>query len=176
MRIACLAPLALLALSACTYEPGGGSSSNDTFTYRSTATQPQTVTLVNCCTGEKLWVCEVPVGQQVVVRFRDRGSSETTGQDVMKWEIMPWNRFAGGLSNELSVPPASCRRLDVSLRAIPEVTREVPRPAEPILPAAPSANPAPAPATNPPAAAPEAPKPAKPAKNPSEAPAIELPQ
>lgn len=145
-RLLALPVLASLFLGACTYEPGGRQSSDDTFTYRSTAQLPQNVSVVNSCTGEKILTLEVPVGQQLVVKFLNRKNSESGDQDIMRWEIMSWNRLAlTPLANEQLVPPASCRRLDVAYRAIPESTRAVPKAPEPILQPAPVRRPSPRP-------------------------------
>ena len=170
-----LLALPLLAcLAACTYEPGGGQSSNDTFTYRSTAQLPQNVTVVNTCTGEKVATFEVPVGQQLVVKFLNRKNSEEGAQDVMRWEIMDWGRLnITPLGNQQMVPPASCRRLDVSYRAIPESTRVVPKAPEPIVPPPASTAPAARPAQG---ATPASPPQPSNGTTPSERPAIPLPQ
>lgn len=113
---------AAFSLLGCTagYHPHGQGRSNDTFTYISTSHEPKTITLVDTRSGEKLWTCEIPVGQQLVVRFLDDERAESRGWDTMKWRLMPaWTAW-GTLDNAMSVPPNTARRIDMTLRKGPE--------------------------------------------------------
>lgn len=119
---AAIALAAGLSLFGCTagYHPHGQGRSNDTFTYISTSHEPKTITLIDTRTSEKLWTCEIPVGQQLVVRFLDDERAETRGWDTMKWRLMPaWTAW-GTLDNAMSVPPNTARRIDMTLRKGPE--------------------------------------------------------
>lgn len=111
-----------MCLMGCTagYHPHGQGRSNDTFTYISTSHEPKTITLVDTRTSEKLWTCEVPVGQQLVVRFMDDERAESRGWDTMKWRLMPAGTAWGTLDNAMSVPPYTARRVDMTLRKGPE--------------------------------------------------------
>lgn len=109
-----------IAIGGCGYAPGGQGRSNDTFTYYSTPHEPKTLTLIDTRTGERLWSCEVPVGQQLVVRFRNLTWSENTGKDEMRWELMKLGTEWGQLNNSIACPPASSRRLEMTVRAGPE--------------------------------------------------------
>lgn len=60
-----------LAHGCNTYKPGGALQSHDTFTYFSEAHTPVTVTVVDTRTKEAIFVNEVPVGKQLVIRFYD---------------------------------------------------------------------------------------------------------
>lgn len=122
LTIAAIALATGLSLCGCTvgYNPHGQGRSNDTFTYISTSHEPKTITLIDTRTSEKLWTCEVPVGQQLVVRFLDDERSESRGWDTMKWRLMPaWTAW-GTLDNSMSVPPNTARRIDMTLRRGPE--------------------------------------------------------
>lgn len=109
-------------LAGCTmgYHPHGQGRSNDTFTYVSTSHEPKTITLVDTRTGEKMWSCSIPVGQQLVVRFLDDERSEERGYDVMRWRLMPAGTAWGTLDNTMNCPPNTARRLDMTLRRGPE--------------------------------------------------------
>lgn len=107
---ACLAP----------WHPHGGPGSDDSFTYYSLPHQPQTVTLVDTRSGEKLWTCEIPVGQQLCMRFVNQSGQEAKGEDLMRWKLMPLGQDYGTLDNRFACPPRSCRRVDVTLRQGPE--------------------------------------------------------
>ncbi len=124
-----LALAAGTCLMGCTagYHPHGQGRSNDTFTYISTSHEPKTMTLVDTRTSEKLWTCEIPVGQQLVVRFMDDERAESRGWDTMKWRLMPAGTAWGTLDNAMSVPPYTARRMDMTLRKGPEfVVAEAP--------------------------------------------------
>ncbi len=113
--------LATSFLGACAFKPGGSGSSNDTFTYQSFAHAPQTISVVDTRTGQPVWTGEVPVGQQLVVRFVDRtGESESENNALMRWAYMPINSQQVSLPNTVTVPPASARRIDMELREGPE--------------------------------------------------------
>lgn len=120
-----------LALTGCAYSPGGSGVTNGVFTYVSTAHMPQTVAIVDTRSGEQLLVVEIPVGKQLVLSFYG-SDDEAEGKGTLRWGVMPAGRSYGGLSETMEVPPASARRIDVSLRHSPEYTRPLvqTRPAE----------------------------------------------
>lgn len=117
---------AVAAMSAC-YYPGGPGYSADQHTYESTAWQPWTVTVRDTRTGEAVWSLDVPVGQQLVVRFREgRGTDDQHTPDMMQWDLMPvGKRFGQGLHNSVPVPPSHARRLEPELRAVPELPADM---------------------------------------------------
>lgn len=112
----------LLALGAC-YFPGGSGFSTDTHTYVSTSWQPYTITLKDTRTGQDFWSIDVPVGKQLVVHFREGDDSlkGTPTPDTMEWEIMDEGELFGQLDNSIAVPSKHDRRLDVTIRATPEL-------------------------------------------------------
>jgi len=110
-----------LVIGACAHKPGGSGESRDTFTYISTPHLPQTVSLIDTTRGQTLWTCEIPVGQQLVVRFVNEGTDAVArGTDVMRWSLMPIKSGRNTLDNEMVVPPATARRIDGIVRSTPE--------------------------------------------------------
>lgn len=144
--------LAALSLGGCgmwstgAYRPGGAGYSDDTYTYVSESWAPTNVTLIDTRTGQTLWAVEIPVGQQCVMRFyRGAEPDNEVLPDTMRWQLMTAGRESGELYSIAAVPPASGRRVDVSLRRAPEMPS---RPqAMPV--AAAGVQPAPAPAPRP---------------------------
>ena len=101
----------------------GCSASLDAHTYESTPMLPMTVTIVDTTTGESLWAMDVPVNQKLRVRFYDdRRPDDVVGNRtaMMRWELTSTDKSTGKLRNEIAVPQAHSRRIDVSLRDIPE--------------------------------------------------------
>ncbi|MBC7835994.1 MAG: hypothetical protein H7Y88_12975 [Phycisphaerales bacterium] len=114
------------ALGAC-YYPGGPWYSADRYTYVSTAWQPQTITLTDTRTGEVIWSQDVPVGKQLVIDFTSEDSTSDVNPvvdpahpDMMEWEIMDAGTRFGQLDNAIAVPPADSRRVEMTLRPVPE--------------------------------------------------------
>jgi hypothetical protein len=120
--------LGAAALSAGCYYEGGALRSNDRFTYASTTWQPKTVTLVDTRTGETLWSVDIPVGRQLVIDFNAERRADNTQwlPDEALWDIMPDTRRHGALKNKMRVPPRTARRLDVTLRPVPEMPAGAP--------------------------------------------------
>ncbi len=115
LRAAAIAGVAL-ALAGC--------SGNEVYVYESTPMMPQTVTLVNTATGEKVWTCEVPVGQRLDLRFANTlKSAEETGSDEMSWQLSGVNAKPQGRRSTVKVPPPSHRRLDLTQRPQPEIRK-----------------------------------------------------
>lgn len=145
------------SVGGCTYlgnAPGGRGYSADRAVYRSTPHTPMTVSLRNTWTGEVLWTWEIPVGEQLVVRFSGPPSkAEAAGQDRMRWSLMPLGQNFDMLDNEMVVPPPSGRRLEGSLRDGPELasaswSRRASEPAPPPPASVPAEPPKPAAGTS----------------------------
>jgi len=121
LPIAVLPFLAILLLGGC-YKEGGIGISLDLSTYKSTSTQPKTLTLVDSRTGDTLWSVDIPVGQQCVVRFYEgRNRKDPMYSALMRWEVMKDGTVFGLLSNSMPVPDQYSRRLDMSIRPAPEL-------------------------------------------------------
>lgn len=120
--VASIAVALTLALTGCAYSPGGPGVSNDTYTYVSTTHLPQTVTVIDTRTSDQLLVVEVPVGKQLVLSFYN-ADDEADGRGTLRWGVMEAGRSYGGLTENMEVPPASARRIDVSYRRSPEYTK-----------------------------------------------------
>lgn len=106
--------------------PGGHAWSLDKHVYASTVWEPKTVTLTDTVSGETLWVKEVPVGRQVVIRFfpgKARGN-DPKRPDQMAWGMARINKAADGWEERFDVPGSEWRMLSFELRPAPEYPRE----------------------------------------------------
>ena len=102
-------------------------ASRDMYTYESTPNFAQNVTVIDWTTGEKLLHVEVPVGEQLAIRFYDDYNKKNTARPaLMRWKMMPAGTRFGELDNSMPVPGPNQRRLDISLRenteAVPKTT------------------------------------------------------
>ena len=110
-----------LGLGGCYWE-GGPAWSDWNETYASTEWQPKSFELIDTRTGEVIWSAEVPVGKQLVVRYRrDVGLDDAVYPDLMNWEIMDAGERFGALENSIPVPGKNARRMDWYLREVPEL-------------------------------------------------------
>ena len=120
---------ALLVLcSGCTMNPGwsegGNLASTDSYTYVSRSHTPQTITLVDVRTNEVIWSRDVPVNKQLSIKFYEGFNSENPSRpDVMRYAIQDTGERWSRLTDSITVPPSSSRRLDVELRDGPEFPR-----------------------------------------------------
>jgi hypothetical protein len=125
-----IAGLTLIPAGGCWspgYEPGGPMASRDLFTYVSTGDFPQNVTVLDWTTDEKLLTVEIPIGQQLVIRFfEDYNDKDPNRPALMRWKLMPRGQRFGELNNTMPVPDATRRRVDVDVR---ERADAVPMPA-----------------------------------------------
>ena len=124
MRISTVLAVALIGffLSGC-YAPDGGfmPSSNSTFTYYSTTDSPKTISIIDVRTEESFFAIALPVGRQLTFKFlHGGGSDKITAPDRMLWEVYPLGTKTGRLTNQMTVPPASARRIQIALRPTPE--------------------------------------------------------
>jgi hypothetical protein len=123
--------LSLSLLTAAALLPGCGNStteggwlgSYDNYTYVSTSWQPKTVTLFDTRTGESLWSVDIPVGKQLNLGFRKGTGPNEYKPDEMVWEIKMGGRIFGSRDNKVPVPPHTARRVEMTLRAAPEMPR-----------------------------------------------------
>lgn len=99
---------------------------DDTYVYVSTPWQPKTVTVYDTRTGEAFWSVDVPVGERLAVKFVEGTGPNEFRPDEIKWELMPQSRMAGPLSNRAPAPPPRARRIEMTLRAAPEIEGETP--------------------------------------------------
>ncbi len=97
--------------------PGGAQYSVDECTYESTQEFPQSVKVTDLSTNAILWQLDVPVGQQVVIRFEyNYDPDNVTRPALMRWEIKPRGDQFGELHNVMPAPDRTQRRVDVYLR------------------------------------------------------------
>ena len=98
----------------------GGCSSAELYTYSSDAHSPKSVTIIDTATGEKVWTCDIPVGQKLDMRFANRPrATEEKGFDELAWSLSGVDSKSKGRKNIVQVPPVSRRRLEMTLRPAP---------------------------------------------------------
>lgn len=120
LLLGAIASLPLIA-GGCWYSQGGTGFSKDEHVYVSTAWRPWTVTLVDTRTGEAVWSADVPVDQQLVVRFRKGDGPSDELPDMMDWGLMDAGEWYGNRDNRLPVPGRDARLLKPTLRPTPEM-------------------------------------------------------
>ncbi len=114
--------LALFLLTGC-YTEGGLGFSNDQHVYVSRPWQPWTVTLRDTRTAQEFWSMDVPVGKKLVLVFAENtGTSDKYTPDTMKWALVDEDRDTDiSFTNSIPCPPANSRRLEPTLRTVPEL-------------------------------------------------------
>lgn len=114
--------LGVSLLAGC-YSEGGLPWSEDQHVFVSRPYQPWTVSLKDTRTGEEFWSVEVPVGKQLVVHFvTGAGAKGSYAGDQMEWGLFNEGEAYGALGNTIPVPPANSRRLETTLRPVPETS------------------------------------------------------
>ena len=111
----------LTTLGGCWHNEGGPGYSNDSHTYISNAWRPWTVTLVDTRTGEAVWSVDIPVDQQLSIRFRKGDGPSDELPDMMDWGLMDAGKKYGHRKNRLPVPGPDARLLKPTLRPTPEM-------------------------------------------------------
>ena len=131
LRLAAAATLAgtLAAAAGCYTTSGAGlfKHTGDGFTYISTETLPVTISLVNVCDrgadhpdGTPFFIMEIPPGKQLTFNFLQGGGDDPVyTPDRMIYAVWDNGISTGTLDNQLTCPPASCRRIDVEIRRGP---------------------------------------------------------
>jgi hypothetical protein len=120
-----LASTTLLSLGGCWaggLSEGGDHVSNDKFVYVSDSYSPKTISLIDTRTKQPIWTGDIPVGQQMVVKFR-RGRLAAQGEsmpDTMLWGLTRAHGYTVHNLNSIPCPPAAARRIEFSLRPTPE--------------------------------------------------------
>ncbi|MBX3355447.1 MAG: hypothetical protein KF724_07085 [Phycisphaeraceae bacterium] len=128
LATAALGLLATLALGGC-YQPDGGwmKTSGRGFTYISTPMQPMTVAVVDTRTEEAFFAMDIPPGKQLTFNFLEGGGDDPVyTPNRMVWAVWDAGTSIGHLDNQITAPPYSCCRIDVSIRKAPEWSDEDP--------------------------------------------------
>ena len=124
MRRTCLFLASRVAmLAAGCYSPDGGlmPSTGRGFVYQSTPMQPTTVSLIDTRTQEAFFSMDIPPGKQLQFNFLSGGGDDPVyTPDRMVYAVWEIGNQIGTLDNQLTCPPASCRRIDVTFRKAPE--------------------------------------------------------
>ncbi len=121
--------LALVSVLSGCFGPRGAVMpyTGDGFTYISTEMNPVTIVLVDTRTEEMFFKLEVPVGKQLTLNFLEgKGDDPVERPDRMVYSIFEAGKTTGRLTNQLTCPPQSCRRIDYTVRAAPEWREEPP--------------------------------------------------
>lgn len=121
---------ASLTLAFCTLAATlTGCDVHEKSTYASTGAVPQTVTLVDTGTNEKLWSYDIPPGQQLQLWFSNsRSRANENGFDEMVWTVGPIGKSSGGQTSRMQVPPPMSRRIEGSVRPAELGTKAPPPP------------------------------------------------
>ncbi len=115
-----LAACLTAGFAGCSSYDGGLPYSADSFTYNSTPWRPYTVSLIDTRTGETLWLVDIPVEHTLKCAFKSGSGPNSYKPDMMRWSIAPTDRSMSRSRNTLPVPSSAARRLDVSIRPVPE--------------------------------------------------------
>jgi len=121
--------IALVSVLSGCFGPRGAvvPYSGDGYTYISTEMRPVTVTLIDTRTDEVFFKMEVPVGKQLTLNFLEgKGDDPVERPDRMIYAIFDAGKTTGRLTNQMTCPPAACRRIDYTLRSMPEWREEPP--------------------------------------------------
>ncbi|MBL9121056.1 MAG: hypothetical protein JNL80_14195 [Phycisphaerae bacterium] len=124
-----LAVMTAVALGGC-YSPSPHlfNTSTDTFTYESTTMRPITITVIDVRTEEPFFRMEVPVGKQLSFDFEESGGDDPVLRPAkMSWSMWDAGKRFGSLTNSLSVPDKTCRRIEYTLRNAPEYAPQPPQ-------------------------------------------------
>jgi hypothetical protein len=99
-----------------------GCTTPERVSYRSDSYSPKTINVLDSRTGESLLTVDVPVGQQLNMKFeKSRDRAEAEGVDTLRWSLRKWGDAGLSPGSTREVPPPSARRVDVTLRGVPEM-------------------------------------------------------
>ncbi|MFZ4721988.1 MAG: hypothetical protein ACOYMI_02420 [Phycisphaerales bacterium] len=113
--------LAIATLTGC-YAPDGGfmPGSGRGYTYQSTSMSPLTISVTDTRTEEAFFVMELPPGKQLTFNFLQGGGDDPVyTPDRMIYAVWDNGTAMGHLDNQITCPPASCRRINVDIRKAP---------------------------------------------------------
>lgn len=118
-----LPALLLLPILGGCYTEGGPGFNIDQHVYVSRPWQPWTVTLRDTRTGQEFWAMDVPVGKKLIMSFSENtGTNDKYTPDTMKWALVDEDREVFvSVTNSLPCPPCNSRRLEPTLRTMPEL-------------------------------------------------------
>ncbi|MCP3904286.1 MAG: hypothetical protein GY715_11700 [Planctomycetes bacterium] len=114
--------LVTLATPAC-HRPQGAlmARTGSSQTYASYETLPKTVKITDLRNGEVVFAMDIPVGKQLSLDFLDgEGADPVYAPDLMRYQVFDYGTTTGKLRSMLSVPAASSRRIEVTIRPAPE--------------------------------------------------------
>jgi hypothetical protein len=119
--------LASTLLGGCSNLSGMGlSASYDDFVFTSDAMSPKTVSLVDIRTKQTVWSMEVPVGQQIKISFTAGTDPKVYMPDTMRVTEGKANTNRREFLTRIPCPGPESRRLEWSLRSVPEIAGDKP--------------------------------------------------
>jgi len=116
-----LAALGPIGFTTGCHTEGGPMWSADRYTYVSRTWEPKTVSVIDTRTGESIWSVDIPVGQKLSVGFSKGTGPNEYKPDEIVWEVIPEDRTFATRSNRQPCPPAHARRIEMHIRATPEL-------------------------------------------------------
>lgn len=111
---------AVVSLTAC-HTPGGGlfASADGPSTIISTETMQKSISMVDLRSGEVFFAMDIPPGKQLVWQFhKGEGDDPVYTPDLMHFEVQEAGDKFGKLRNTMTVPGASSRRSDVTVKQV----------------------------------------------------------
>lgn len=117
-----LSVVVVLLLAGC-YSPDGGLAPTTSrgWTYISTPMQPVSVAVVDTRTQEAFFAMDVPPGKQLTFNIIEGGGDDPVyTPNRLVYSVWEAGTQIGTLDNQLTAPPMSCCRIDVSFRQAPE--------------------------------------------------------
>jgi len=109
-------------LAGC-YSPDGGlaPSTGRGWTYISTPMTPYSISVVDTRTQEAFFAMDVPPGKQLTFNIIEGGGDDPVyTPNRLVYSVFEPGTQIGTLDNQLTAPPMSCVRIDVSIRQTPE--------------------------------------------------------
>jgi hypothetical protein len=128
--------LAAAFAAACIVIEAGGchrpqgailSYTGGSYTYYSTETAPKTLRLVDLRSNQTVFSMDIPVGKQLTIDFVEgKGDDPVYTPDLMRYEVWDIGTTTGRLTNAMTVPNASSRHIEMSIRQGPEYMTAAP--------------------------------------------------
>ena len=121
--------LAASALLAGCYRPQGAwmPSTGAAATYFSYEMAPKSIRIVDLRSEEVVFAMDIPPGKQLTFDFVEgEGDDPVYTPDLMRYEVFDQGTQTGKLTNAMSVPRGSDRRIDVLMRQGPEYMSAAP--------------------------------------------------
>ncbi|MEM1167193.1 MAG: hypothetical protein AAGI30_12990 [Planctomycetota bacterium] len=117
---------AVAAMSSGCWFQGGPLVSEDRYTYDSTPMSPKTITIFDLRTDEAVWAYDLPVGRRLIMKFKEGEGPDDYFSSEMQWDDIPAFTRLAVPQERHPVPPYYSRRVEMTLRPVPEMASSVP--------------------------------------------------